>query len=118
MSKGGSGLFKGTLGSTCSNASSNEPSYTDRGIDIPEKIKTALSALKNKGDYFSTQNGEFSMKDISVMSKETGVEFAVVSTGNDSFIIRGDTRGTDIPNSILNRIRTSGGTLNYHSHRL
>jgi hypothetical protein len=116
MSKGGSGLFNGTLGSTYSTPSQNEPSYTDRGIDIPAKIKDALSKLKSKGDHFSTQADEFSMKDISIMSKETGVEFAVVSAGNETFIIRGDTRGTDIPNSILNQIRKFGGTLNYHSH--
>jgi len=61
MSKGNSGLFKGTLGTSFINSSSFEESYSDRGIQIPESIKSALSKLTQKGDYLKGSAEDFSM---------------------------------------------------------
>ena len=51
MSKGYSGLFSGTLGTTYLNKLLKDSSYSDRGIEIPEEIKKILSKLTKKGDY-------------------------------------------------------------------
>lgn len=116
MSKGNSGLFKGTLGTSFINSSSFEESYSDRGIQIPESIKSALSKLTQKGDYLKGSAEDFSMKNIGIMSKETGVEFARVTVNGETYLIRGDSKGTDIPPGILSKMKKSFGTLDFHSH--
>lgn len=84
MSKGYSGHFNGTLGTTYGNSKLKEESYSDRGIEIPKELKTTLSKLKKKGDYIAINGKRFSMKDVSIMSKETGVEFAKVKVDGKS----------------------------------
>ena len=116
MSKSISGHFHGTLGTTYINSSQNSESYADRGIEIPEHIKQTLSKLKKKGDTVSGGKDSFSMKDVSVMSKETGVEFARVTIGDKSYLIRGDKGGVDVPARVLNQLEKHGGTLDFHSH--
>ena len=116
MSKGNSGLFSGTLGTTYINSSSRETSYADRGIDVPEHIQNALMQLKEPGDFIKTDRTGFSMTDASIMSKETGVEFARVSIGSDTYIIRGTAKGTVIPESLMQKIKENKGTLDFHSH--
>ena len=116
MSKSYSGLFHGTLGTSYLNGSQNGESYADRGIGIPEHIKQTLSKLKKTGDTVSGPKGSFSMKDVSIMSKETGVEFAHVTIGDKTYLIRGDKGGANIPPKILNKLTKHGGTLDFHSH--
>ena len=120
MSKGYSGLFSGTSGASVNSSyltdSSDVESYSERGIDIPEHIKEHLSKLQHKGDYISGSSGEFNMTDVSVMSKETGVEFARVTIGRKTYLIRGDIGGTVIPNELLNEMKKHSGTLDFHSH--
>ncbi len=116
MSKGNSNLFHGTLGSSVSGISQPLESYSDRGITIPSHIQAMLDKLPNKGDYIKGNTSDFDMKDVSVMSKETGVEFAKVTIGNESFLIRGDISETNIPDRILQRILQNGGRLDFHSH--
>ena len=91
-------------------------SIIDNFIDIPKYIKENLSKLQHKGDSITGSVGEFSMSDVSIMSKETGVEFAHVTVGDTTYLIRGDVRGTVIPNNILKKIKENGGTWDYHSH--
>lgn len=116
MSKPFSGLFNGTLGTTHLSAEQQITSYTDRGIEIPEYIQQTLTKLSQKGDYVKGSQIDFTMRDVGIMSKETGVEFARVSIENDVYLIRGDSRGTDIPNSLLRKMQTNSGTLDFHSH--
>lgn len=116
MSKGNSGYFSGTLGTSYKNSTSKEESYSERGIEIPAELKIALSKLKNKGDYISAESDIFSMKDISIMSKESGVEFAKVSIEGKSYIIRGDKNGTDIPLLLLKEMKLKSGIFEFHSH--
>lgn len=44
-----------------------------------------LDKLPNKGDYIRGSGSNFDMRDVSVLSKETGVEFARVTIGNETF---------------------------------
>jgi hypothetical protein len=56
------------------------------------------------------------MTDVSIMSKETGVEFARVTIGEKTYLIRGDKGGTVIPDKLLNKMDKHSGTLDFHSH--
>lgn len=117
MGTGYHGGFGNTLGSTYGNSSTSEESYGDRGIEIPDHLKSALSKMERKGDYITTtDSNSFSMKDISIMSKEAGVEFAKVSINGKSYIIRGDKSGTVIPNSLMTKLKSGTGKLEFHSH--
>lgn len=116
MSKGYSGLFHGTLGTTHVNGTQNSPSYSDRGIEIPEHIKQTLSMLKDKGDMVSGSSDSYPMKDVSIMSKEAHVEFARVTIGNKTYLIRGDKNGVVIPDKLLKKMAQQGGNLDFHSH--
>ena len=116
MSKGNSGLFHGTLGTTHINSSQKDTSYADRGVDIPEHIKQTLSKLKSKGDIVTGSRDSFSMKDVSVMSKETGVEFAKVTIGDKTYLVRGDKNGAVVPEALMKKMAKIGGTLDFHSH--
>ena len=120
MSKGYSGLFSGTKGASANSTyitdSSDVESYSERGIDIPEHIKENLSKLQHKGDSITGSVGEFSMSDVSLMSKEAGVEFAHVTVGDTTYLIRGDVKGTVIPYSLFNKMKKNGGTWDFHSH--
>lgn len=129
MSKSYSNLFYGTIGSpqislnTFALNSTYIPadngkldSYSQKGIDIPERIVKMLKKLQNKGDYISDSAGSFSMEDISIMSKQTGVEFACVTIDNVAYLIRGDNRGTVIPSELINLIKEKSGSLDFHSH--
>lgn len=116
MSKSISGLFHGILSTTYANSSSKETSYTDRGIEVPKHIQDALTQLKKTGDFIKSDGDSFSMTDASILSKETGVEFAKVSIGSDTYLIRGNAKGTVIPDSLMKRIKANQGTLEFHSH--
>ena len=116
MSKSYSGLFHGTLGTSYLNSAQSSESYSDRNIEIPDHIKQALSKLKKPGDLISGKKESFSMKDVSIMSKETGVEFAHITIGDNSFLIRGDKNGAIVPQRLLGKMAKQGGTLDFHSH--
>ncbi|MCM1578389.1 MAG: hypothetical protein NC078_06295 [Ruminococcus sp.] len=120
MSKGLSGAFTNTNGyimnSSYLNGSSEVESYSYRGIDIPDNVKEYLSRLHDKGDYIMGSSAEFGMTDVSIMSKETGVEFAHVTIGEKAYLIRGDKKGTTIPNKLLKKMEKHSGILDFHSH--
>ncbi len=116
MSKGNSGHFSGTLGTSYMNSSIKEQSYTDRGITLPQHIQAALSKLKKPGDFIVFDNNDITMTDVSIMSRETGVEFAKVSLATKAYLIRGNAKGTVIPDSLLDRINAENGVLEFHSH--
>lgn len=116
MSKGNSYLFHGTLGTSVSGLPQPLESYTDRGVSIPPHIQAMLDKLPNKGDYIKGNGSDFDMRDVSVMSKETGVEFAKITIGNESYLIRGDKSETTIPDNLLNRMIRRGGSFDYHTH--
>ena len=114
--KANSGLFHGTLGSTFGLGSESPESYTDRGIEVPQNVKKWMSKLNHKGDMIVGNKSDFSEKDGSILSKETGVEFARLTVGDNTYLIRGDKSGTDIPPEIFKDLKKNGGTLDFHSH--
>jgi len=116
MSKGNSNLFHGTLGTTVKGITQPLESYSDRGVKIPEHIRAMIAKLPNKGDYIQGSKDDFSIQDVSVMSKETGVEFAKVTIGNKSYLIRGDRRGADIPDELLKKMKPHNSSFDFHSH--
>ena len=88
--------------------------YTDRGIDIPDRIKEYLNALEN--GYIKLPKESISIKDISIMSKETGYEFAHITIGEEVYIIKGNENSTSIPSEIFDKMKEQKGTLDFHSH--
>ena len=116
MSKGNSGLFQGTLGTARINSSQKDTTYSDRGVEIPEHIKQTLSKLRNKGDIVTGNRDSFSMKDASIMSKETGVEFAKVTIGEKTYLVRGDKNGVVVPEALMKKMAKNEGKLDFHSH--
>ena len=93
-----------------------DTSYSDRGVEIPGHIKQTLSKLKNKGDIVTGNRDSFSTKDVSVMSKETGVEYAKVTIGDKTYPVRGDKNGAVVPEYLMKKMTKKGGTLDFHSH--
>ena len=51
---------------------------------------------------------DFSEKDVSIMSKETGVEYARLTIGDKTCLVRGDKTGTDIPSDIFKELKQKG----------
>ena len=90
MSKGFSGHFQGTIGTTHINSSQIDISYSDRNLEIPQHVKQLLSKLQKEGDRIVGTVNDFSMKDVSIMSKEAGVEFARFTIGDKTYLIRGN----------------------------
>jgi len=118
MGAGYHGGFGETLGSTYEGGagSSNEKSYSDRNIDIPETVKSLLGKMQKNGDYVTGKAEDYSMTDVSIMSKEAKVEFAKVTIRDKSYLIRGDSKGTIIPKHIMSEIIKGNGILEFHSH--
>ena len=118
MGTGNHGGFGETLGSTYKNDTTGlgENTYSDRGIAIPDNIKSLLGKMRRKGDFVKGSKDDFNMTDVSVMSKESKVEFAKVTIGNKSYLIRGDSKETVIPDHIMSELKKGSGKLDYHSH--
>lgn len=93
-----------------------EPSYSELGIEIPKKIKSYLESLTVSGSFIKGNVGDFSMDDLKILSKETKVEFAKVTIGSTSYLIRGTENGTIIPNELVEELRKHGGKWDFHSH--
>lgn len=72
--------------------------------------------ISPNGYWIESPLSDFSATDASVLSKETGVEYAKVTIGNKAYLIRGDENGTDIPISIIEQIKNKNGVLEFHSH--
>lgn len=48
--------------------------------------------------------------------REPGVEFARVTIGDEMYLIRGDKSGAVIPDRIISKMVSNGGTFDFHSH--
>lgn len=83
---------------------------------MPDHLQEYLSKLNKPNDYIKGKAGMFTMRDLSVISKETGIEFAVVTVGDKAYLIRGTKTGTSIPENIIMQLEEHNGTLDFHSH--
>ena len=116
MSKGNSNLFHNTLGTTVSGIAQPPESYSDRGVKIPDHIRAMIDKLPNTGDYIIGSVDDFNIQEVSIMSKETGVEFAKVTVDNKSYLIRGGPRGAVIPKELIDRMSSHNSSFDFHSH--
>ena len=82
---------------------------------VPHLINRYLKSLKKYGDILNVKEPP-SFSDISLMSRQSGTEYASITIGNEHYIIKGNTKGTPIPNEIFEKIKLNKGTLNCHSH--
>lgn len=114
--KANSGFFKGTIGSTYNDNSEPSTKYIDRKIEVPDNIKKWMSLLKHKDDFIIGKIDDFSIKDVSILSKETGVEYAKISMNSKTYLIKGNKISTDIPEKIIKEMKINNGTFDFHSH--
>ena len=82
---------------------------------IPNKIKDYLSRLQNYGEMILVDSPP-SFNEISLMSRQTGTEFASITIGAKHYIIKGDIKGTPISKSMIEDMKRNKGILNCHSH--
>lgn len=90
--------------------------YSERGIEIEPRIVHYMEQLPQNGTYITDRANSFSMEDIQIMTAETGVEFTLLEIGEDSYLIRGNERGTTIPDGISEKLYNQKGSFVCHSH--
>ena len=90
--------------------------YSERGIKIEERLQDYLKDLHANSDYIERPAGEFKMQDLAVLTTETGVEYTSITIGGKSYLIRGSTRETAIPQELYDKLIKEHGTLDCHSH--
>ena len=82
---------------------------------IPNEINGYLAKLPDYGNCIKADKA-LDFSDVSLMSRQTGTEFASVTIGDKHYLIKGDDKGTPISSEMLEEMRKYGGTLNCHSH--
>lgn len=90
--------------------------YSERGIEVEQRITDALGELTNSGKYITVNKNELNLRDLAVMTTETGDEFAKLTFGEKSIIIRGTDKGTVISDNILKTVMEGHGELEGHTH--
>ena len=90
--------------------------YSQRGIQIEQRLQGYLKDLGKNGDYISVPSGEIRSSDLAVLTTETGVEFTIVKAAGKTFLIRGDEKYTTIPQELFGLILDSEGSIDCHSH--
>ena len=91
-------------------------SFTSRGIELPDYIKSYLDNLKEENQYIKGAAGSFTHEDIRILSIEEDVEFAIFTIKEESYLIRGNKKGVSIPEEISKEIISNKGTIDAHSH--
>ena len=82
---------------------------------IPTKIKDALSKLKEYGDTIEVDT-PYKFREMSLLSRQTGTEFASISVNGRNIIIKGNNAGVNLSHDLLEEIKKHKGVLNCHSH--
>lgn len=90
--------------------------YSQRGIDIGDRLQGYIKDMPTAGKYITGEKGTFSMRDLAVLTAETGVEYTLIDISGKSVLLRGDELSTVIPDAIFNRMKAEHGTLECHSH--
>lgn len=90
--------------------------YSERGIKLDERIKGYMKELTSAGQYVSGKAGSYKAEDMAILTTETGVEYTLLTIGNQSYMIRGTENGTKIPEELYEALIKNKGTLDYHSH--
>lgn len=82
---------------------------------VPENIQRYLNSLQKDGDSLTLDICP-TTKDLSLLSRQTGVEFVAVSVNGKNILIRGTSSATTIPSPLFEELEKHKGILNYHSH--
>ncbi len=82
---------------------------------IPKEINGYISQMPNYGSCIEVDKA-LDFYDISLMSRQTGTEFAAITIGDKHYLIKGDEKGTPISAKMMEEMRKYGGTLDCHSH--
>ena len=82
---------------------------------IPSEINNYIEQLSDYGSCTEVDKA-LNFSDISLMSRQTGTEFASVTIGDKHYLIKGDEKGTPISAEMLEEMRKHGGILNCHTH--
>ena len=82
---------------------------------IPEHIKDYMDKIRNYGDSLELDIKP-TIEDVSLLSRQTGDEFAVITVKDKYYLIRGSERETPINNKIFKSMQEELGTLDYHAH--
>lgn len=83
--------------------------------NLPKEVVEWIRKLPQYKDAIEISSTP-SYEQISLLSRQEGVEFASITIGNRNIIIRGDTRGTPISKELLEDMLRNKGVLNCHSH--
>lgn len=103
---------KSNLATTGNSGEKAKPYSID---NVPQFINQYLHRLKKYGDILNVKEPP-SFSDISLMSRQSGTEFASITIGDKHYIIKGNTKGTPLSNEVFEKIKNNRGTLNCHSH--
>ena len=82
---------------------------------IPNEINGYIAKLSDYGSCTEVDKA-LNFSDISLMSRQTGTEFASVTIGDKHYLIKGDEKGTPISGKLFEEMRANEGKLNCHSH--
>ena len=101
---------------TPNNTGEKATPFSERGIDIEDRLKKYIGKLNKDGEYISEVAGTFKKQDLAIMTAETGVEYTTLTFGGKSYMIRGLEKSTTIPKDLVDALLKEKGTLDCHSH--
>lgn len=90
--------------------------YSERGIEVPEKVKKLINKTPNPGSFVEIIAQEITTKDLRLLTIETGQEYALIKGGKTAIVLRGTDKGIVIPEEIIARMAMEGGELHAHCH--
>ena len=82
---------------------------------LPGEIDEYLSGLLKDGEKIQVNRAP-SLEEISLMSRQESVEFASITIGDRNYILRGNIKGTNMSEDMLEDMIQNKGILNCHSH--
>lgn len=90
--------------------------YSERGIEIEERLRTYLEKLPEDGKYIKGKPDEFNLWDLPTLTTEAGAEFSIFDFGDRSYLVRGAERSTTISKELEDMIFEEKGRWRGHSH--
>ncbi|MCD7959477.1 MAG: hypothetical protein LUF89_08405 [Ruminococcus sp.] len=111
---GGKGLTFGDEDGIINTDWQGEP--TKRDVKLSDEAKSYDEQLQKKSDYITGKSGAFREDDVRWLSAKNGVEYACLTIGDESVLIRGDSGSTSISDEFFDRLVKNGGTFDYHTH--
>lgn len=90
--------------------------YSQRGIEIEPRLTQYMEQLAAADSYISDKAGTYSMEDLQILTAETGVEYTMLNIDGQSYLIRGNERGTSIPNELAELLYNKQREFVCHSH--